>query len=704
MSATDLLPSLTNLPAFYMLLGCLLALAAVSFLALIGRLVGGDGVKRDWYRIWPALASWVLLTVWTVIAASMVAVAGLVAGTGLGFLVSLGVVLIWALICVGLWFWVGGRMLADAVCLVLIAGICSGVYLWQRAWLCEPLAHSGFGHAQLCTARLYEEGSGGVIRNRNTARAWYRYAAEQGIAAAQYAVGRFTYDSEEKQQMLTRAADQGNSDAAFELYSILQRSSEGVTRLQQASGAGHPGAQYYLGTHYLNGTGGLDRNLPRARSLWNAAAEGGNTSAMQALAIAWARGVILFDYSEEKSAYWEGRALESARDIRKMPLLEQSFAVNWQRVLQEVRSRRAAAEAGDTQAMLAIGDEILRQAGQDQHLVAKGMTWVGRAAAAGSADAQYQVADYYLKRGREDATQLTAGRDWLVAAAESGHETALRKLIKALKQPEYGFQRDLERSRSYSEALFRTLKGRGIRPNEVERMSAGWEYSDTLKQIRREQEQYLPPQQLREQADLGDAVAQYHLGKERMGKDYAAGLALLEASARGGHTQAKYELAQMIRHRKRTPEEEGRAIRWLQEAAASDHRGAMVDLGIVYLQGLARQDIPRNPYRARTLFETSLLGVEDIVYEQKRPGSSWQYTTKSVNRWLDRVPPAIRRLQLEGLDDEARRQEINDWYERESRRLQQEIDTDSGAGSTEYNKELALIGQQRDLLLGGTNP
>jgi len=39
-----------------MLLGCLLALAAVSFLALIGGLAGGDGVKRVWYRIWPALA------------------------------------------------------------------------------------------------------------------------------------------------------------------------------------------------------------------------------------------------------------------------------------------------------------------------------------------------------------------------------------------------------------------------------------------------------------------------------------------------------------------------------------------------------------------------------------------------------------------------------------------------------------------------
>jgi hypothetical protein len=124
----------------------------------------------------------------------------------------------------------------------------------------------------------------------------------------------------------------------------------------------------------------------------------------------------------------------------------------------------------------------------------------------------------------------------------------------------------------------------------------------------------------------------------------------------------------------------------------------------VYIQGLARQDIPKNPYRARTLFETSLQGVEDVVYEQRRPGGSWQYTTKSVNRWLDRVPLAIRRLQLQGLEDEARRQEINDWYERESRRLQKKIDTDGGAASTEYDKELALIEQQRDLLLASTNP
>ena len=109
--------------------------------------------------------------------------------------------------------------------------------------------------------------------------------------------------------------------------------------------------------------------------------------------------------------------------------------------------------------------------------------------------------------------------------------------------------------------------------------------ADTLKQIRRERERYLPPQQLREQADAGDAIAQYHLGKERMSKDFAGGLRLLEASANGGYAQAQFEMAQRIRHRKRTPEEEARAIAWLHEAQAAGHRGAMVDLAQIYLRG-----------------------------------------------------------------------------------------------------------------------
>lgn len=678
----------------------MLALALVSIVSLLNRARGrgaSPGLMR--FRLVAALLFWALLTLWAGIAAVMVGIAGLVGGTGLGLLVSLAIILIWGLFCTALWFWVRGNIRADAGWLLVIILFCGNVYYWQRAWICEPLAFSGFGPAQLCTAKLYESGSGGVIRNRQTARAWYGYAAERGIAEAQYEVGLFTRDRAKKEQWLVRAADQGNSDAAVELYFLWQRSDEGVVRLRQASEAGHTSAHYYLGNHYLYGTGGLERDLARVRKLWTEAAESGNPQAMQALAIAWARGGILFNYSDEKSRHWERQAQEAAQDTREMRPLERSFAVNWERTLQDIRAQRTAAEADDVQAMLAIGHDILKQAQEDHALIEKGMSWVVRAAAAGSAKARYEAADYYLEQGQSNASVQAEGRNWLVAAADSGHEKALRRLIEALKAEDDGFQRDLDGSRRYSEALFALLDARGVRPNQTPWMSASWEYTDTLKQIRREQEQYLPPQELKRQAEAGDAIAQYHLGKERMRTDFAAGVSLLVASANAGYAQAQYEMAQRIRHRKRTPEEEAQAITWLHESESAGHRGAMVDLGILYLQGLARQGIDKNPYRARLLFEASLRGVDEIVYEQKRSGGSWQYTVKSVNRWLDRIPESIKRLQLDNLHGEARRKEIVHWYERENERLHRQLDEASGEEATDHHKELELIEQQFNVML-----
>jgi TPR repeat protein len=688
------------LPIFYLLAGCLIALAGLSVVSLIGRSRGRSESRGLFlFRVSTAFIFWSLLALWSGITAVMVAWIGLVGGSALGLLAALAILVAWGLVSIALWYWGRGNSIADVGWLLAIALFCGNVYYWQRVWICEPLAHSGFGRAQLCTAKLYESGSGGVIRNQETARSWYGYAAERGVAEAQYTVGKFTRNQQQKTDWLTRAADSGNSDAAVELYFLSQGSDDAMVRLQQASAAGSATAQYYLGNHYRNGTGGLARDLPRARSLLSEAANSGNTQAMQALAIAWARGGILFGHSMEQSLYWEQRVRESTEDVRTMRPLERSQAVNWERLLKAVRLQHEAAEAGDTQAMLALGHEILKQAADDPLLTEKGMAWIERAAGVGSTEAQYEVADYYLATGQTDTIRQAQGRDWLVAAANSGHEKALTRIIKALKEEESGFQRDLERSQTYSEALFEVLDSRGVRPNQGPRMAARWEYADTLKQIRLEQEQYLPPQQLRAQASSGDAIAQYHLGKQRLRTDFEGGVLLLQTSADAGYAQAQFEMAQMIRHRKRTPEEETRAIAWLHEARAAGHRGAMVDLGVLYLQGLARQGFGKNPYRARLLFEASLQGAGEIVYEQKRSGGSWQYTADSVNRWLDRIPAAVKRLHLEGLQGDSRTRAVNEWYARESEDLRKKIDAAAVGATANYENDLQLIGQQRELLL-----
>jgi hypothetical protein len=173
----------------------------------------------------------------------------------------------------------------------------------------------------------------------------------------------------------------------------------------------------------------------------------------------------------------------------------------------------------------------------------------------------------------------------------------------------------------------------------------------------------------------------------------------MTASAVAGYPQAQYEMARRYRTRKRTGQEEHQAIEWLAAAADSGHHGAMVDLGVVYLQGVKRIGLERNAYRARRLFERALQDREDVVYEQQTGnGRSWQYTVDSVNRWLARIPESVMRLDLEGLDGERRRQAIEQWYAREQQLLRAQTTKPEGEAPVLLQKQLDELEQQRTVL------
>jgi TPR repeat protein len=418
-----------------------------------------------------------------------------------------------------------------------------------------------------------------------------------------------------------------------------------LERLQAAVRRGHAGAQYHLGLLHRNGSGGVERDLSRTRALWRRAAEEGYISAMRSLAIAYARDGILFGHDPELSRHWEAAARTAAQAKPEIPRIEQALEWNWERVLQEARERHARAAAGDTAAQLAIGREILRQAGADPALVTRALGWIERAAQSGSVDARYLLASHYLNADPASEALLAQGRRWLIAAADDGQEAALRRLITAYKQPDYGFPRDLQRSRACSEALFRVLEARGVLKNDSDWMTASWEYRDTLQQIKKDAGRYLPPEELRQQSAAGDPAARYHLAKELLSTRFAKGVALMKASAAAGYPQAQYEMALRYRHRKRTEAEERQAVEWLAAAAQSGHRGAIVDLGIVYLQGVQRIGLAPDPSRARELFAQALRDREAVVYEQQTgDGRAWQYTVTSVRRWLARVPESMEPL------------------------------------------------------------
>ena len=521
------------------------------------------------------------------------------------------------------------------------------------------------------------------------------------MTEAEYQLAGFTYERAQKIDGYSRAADHGHGDAAYQLYWLLEKTEPetAVQRLQAAVDQGHAGAQYRLGQLHRNTHGIVGRDLQRTRELWLQAAEGGYISAMRALAIAYARDGVLFDYDSELSRHWEQQAHALAPSEPEIPLIEQALEMNWERILQEVRTRHAKAESGDAAAQLDIGREILQQAGTDTALTDRAMGWIERAAQSGSMAAQYQLANDYLDAEQPDETARAQARQWLMAAADSGHEQALRKVISAFKEQTYGFPRDLQRSRAYSESLLTLLKARGVLQNQPDRMSANWEYSDTLKQIKTEANRYLPLDELKQQGDAGDPAAQYHLAKELQATRFDESIALMTASAAAGYPQAQYEMARRYRTRKRTEQEEQQAIDWLAAAVESDHHGAMVDLGIVYLQGIRRIGLERNPYRSKLLFEQALRDREDTVYAQQTGnGRGWKYTVESVNRWLDKIPESVKRLDLEGLQGAQRQQAIDQWYAREQQALQAQTPAPEGEALALLQKQLDELEQQRAML------
>lgn len=195
-----LLPSLHNLPVFFTVVISLLLMAGLSAYVLVYRWLRQrpPGPGFTWLKAGVLLPLLLLTLIWTGLSAAMGVFVGGLSGSWFFLLLGLAVVPVFALLCWGLYLWVRSRTLADVGMLLLVPAFIVTVYSVQRLWLCEPLALSGLGHAQLCTARLYERGEGGAIRNKGTARYWYRAAAEQGVAEAEYQVAGFTREREQQ--------------------------------------------------------------------------------------------------------------------------------------------------------------------------------------------------------------------------------------------------------------------------------------------------------------------------------------------------------------------------------------------------------------------------------------------------------------------------------------------------------------------------
>ena len=121
-------------------------------------------------------------------------------------------------------------------------------------------AKAGNARAQMLVADCYLNGTNGVKKNYKEAVKWYRLAAEQGLAVAQYNLAFCYYNG----------------------YGVSQSYAEAVKWYRLAAEQGDATAQFNLGVCYYIGKG-VAKNRATAIRWWKKAAAQGDSKAQGAL-------------------------------------------------------------------------------------------------------------------------------------------------------------------------------------------------------------------------------------------------------------------------------------------------------------------------------------------------------------------------------------------------------------------------------------
>ena len=152
------------------------------------------------------------------------------------------------------------------------------------AW--QPLADAGHLRAQFGIGVIYEEGGVGIAPDLDQAAAWYREAAEQGLADAQFNLGN-----------LYRTGRGVDKDPRRAVVWYLKAATQGM-----------PVAQYNLALSYDTGVGAAQNHTVAAK-WYRRAAKQGEIDAMLGLAALYRQGLGI-DGDREAAVAWYRRAAE----------------------------------------------------------------------------------------------------------------------------------------------------------------------------------------------------------------------------------------------------------------------------------------------------------------------------------------------------------------------------------------------------------
>ena len=270
--------------------------------------------------------------------------------------------------------------------------------MWYR-----KAAEQGFAPAQYNLGVCYEQGKG-AAKDEAAAVIWYRKAAEQMLAAAQYNLGVCYYrghgvakDAVEAVRWVRKAAEQNLARAQNGLglcygkgQGVAKDAAEAVMWYRKAAEQNFARAQNNLGLCYAAG-----RGLPKD----------------EVEAVKWLRKAA--DQNDPEAQYNLGTCYLEGEGVGR----SQVEAVKW---------FRKAAEQNDSDAQFNLGVLYTKGEGvvKDEVEAAK---WIRKAAEQNHAIAQFNLGQSYLK-GRGVPKDEIEGAKWIRTAAEQDCAVAQRSL------------------------------------------------------------------------------------------------------------------------------------------------------------------------------------------------------------------------------------------------------------------------------------
>jgi TPR repeat protein/transglutaminase-like putative cysteine protease len=318
-------------------------------------------------------------------------------------------------------------------------------------------ASRGDAAAQNKLGTLYASGQQGLTQDYAQALAWYRKAAEQNFAEAQFNVGRMFYrglgtpqDYAMALSWFRKAANQNIGSAQYFLGLMYTKGQGGIavdsaqaaTWYQKSAEKGYPPGEYQLGFLYQQGAY-VPKDMAKAGMWYRKAAETGYSFAQAALGLLYAQGDgVPKDYTEAFS--WFHKAADQGEAVAENGLgwlyerglgvqKDEAAAVQWYRKSSDQAYALAQSNLGR---MIYFG-----QGGVPKDHSAALTLWE-KAAAQGESTSEFMLGIAY-ESGEGTVRNLPLAASWYRKAAEQGLSPAQKNLGILYANGNGGVQRDL---------------------------------------------------------------------------------------------------------------------------------------------------------------------------------------------------------------------------------------------------------------------